>query len=149
MDLRSTTLEVRAMTPDDLPGAIDLWANTESVGLSEGDDLPGLTRYLQRSPGCSAVSTDGEGRIIGAVIAGHDGRRGWLYHLAVEASHRGRGCARRMVEHAVTALRKEGIGRCSLFVYDWCEPALAFWQNLGAEPRTELKLLQIMTADFP
>jgi len=133
---------IRAMTPADLCAAIDLWTVTDGVGLAEGDDLPGLTRYLKRNPRCSAVAETEEGVIIGAVMSGHDGRRGWLYHLAVASAFRGRGIGRQMVEYAVAALRREGIQRCSLFVFHWCESARDFWQHLGFELRDNLQLMQ-------
>jgi N-acetylglutamate synthase len=98
------------MVEHDLPAARELWAISDGVELAEGDDPPELSRYLQRNPGMSQVALM-EHRLVGAVLAGHDGRRGFLYHLAVHPSARCSGIGRELVQRCLQALKQEGITR--------------------------------------
>ena len=77
------------MTAADLPAALRLWRKTEGVGLNESDRLPPLRRFLRRNPGLSQVARTHR-RLLGAVLCGHEGRRGYLHHLAVAADCRDR-----------------------------------------------------------
>ena len=103
------------MTIDIAPFSIDLyddvyalWRQCEGVGLSEADARGNIRAYLERNPGMSFVALAG-GRVVGAILAGHDGRRGYVHHLAVHPSLRRHGIARRLVERAVCVLRSAGI----------------------------------------
>jgi ribosomal protein S18 acetylase RimI-like enzyme len=100
------------MTPDDLPEVIELWTRTEGVGLNESDSVPALTIFLARNPGLSCVVRDGA-KIVGAVLCGHDGRRGFLYHLAVAAEYRGRGLGTALVEQCLAGLAELSIQKCN------------------------------------
>lgn len=112
-----------------------LWLRTE--GLSRLETRDELNRYLERNPGLSQVASC-DGRIVGAVLCGHDGRRGYLYHLAVERAHRGQGLARRLVARCLERLAEAGIGRCSLQVYSANESGREFWKRLGWTARTDV-----------
>jgi ribosomal protein S18 acetylase RimI-like enzyme len=121
-----------------------LWLKAEGVGLSESDTRPAVAAYLKRNPGLSLVAIAG-GRIVGAVLCGHDGRRGYLHHLAVAPAWRRKGIARSIVAHCLASLAKLGIPRCNLFLYQTNVGGEAFWNHLGWKVRTDLKVMQCVT----
>jgi len=133
---------VRAMNPADLREALTLWNATEGMGLSPEETEPMLAAFLARNPGLSAVARSTDGALIGAVLAGHDGRRGFLYHLAVTPAHRGQGGGRALASFALAGLRAAGIARTSLLVYANNEAGQAFWRQLDWEARNDLVLMQ-------
>ncbi len=136
--------ELRAMTIADYDAVLALWKATEGMGLSEADERPAIARYLERNPGMSFVGVEGDGRIVGAVLCGHDGRRGYLHHLAVAPSHRCRGIGRQLVERCLIALRSSGIGKCHLFVFAGNAAGITFWKRIGWKQRVDLV---VMSAD--
>lgn len=140
-----TDLHFRAMNELDLPAARRLWAEAEGVELAEGDSEAELTTYLARNPGMSFVALAGD-ELVGAVLAGHDGRRGLLYHLAVSPAHRGGGTGRRLVELALERLRVAGIPRVLILVASDNAGGRAFWQRLGWE---DIDLAEPMAFDLP
>ena len=122
--------------------ALALYRGCPGVGLSPGDSAPEIARFLQRNPGCSAVVETPAGSLVGAVMCGHDGRRGLLYHLAVHPDERGHGLGRRLVAHALAALREAGISRVSIHVFASNAEGVRFWQQLGWRVRADLQVLQ-------
>jgi ribosomal-protein-serine acetyltransferase len=138
----SRGLAVRAMNPADLKEALSLWNETEGMGLSPEETEPMLAAFLARNPGLSAVARSADGSLAGAVLAGHDGRRGFLYHLAVTPAHRGKGGGRALAAFALAGLRAAGIARTSLLVYANNESGQAFWRQLDWEARNDLVLMQ-------
>jgi len=127
---------------EDYDAVLTLWKHTEGVGLNESDSRENVASYLQRNPGLSFVAQTDAGEIIGAVLGGHDGRRGYLHHLAVAREWRGQGLGRALVEACLTGLKREGITRCNIFVYAANEAGQAFWKHFGWQPRAELLVLQ-------
>lgn len=115
-----------------------LWGDCEGVGLNDYDDSEaGIDRYLERNPRTSFVAVEAE-RVVGTVLAGHDGRRGFIYHLAVRKSSRGRGMGRALVEAALSALEAEGIAKAALVVFADNEPGNGFWERMGFARRNDL-----------
>jgi ribosomal protein S18 acetylase RimI-like enzyme len=121
---------IRPLHADDLPAALDLWARAKGVELSEGDSPAELARYLDRNPGASQLALVGE-EAAGAVLAGHDGRRGFLYHLAVAPAFQGEGIGRALVERATAELKAQGISRVLILVARDNDEGRRFWQNGG------------------
>jgi len=132
-------MDVRAMVEADIAGAMAFWRSFDGVQLNEGDDAEGLVVFLRRNPGLSFVAWDGE-RMIGAVLAGHDGRRGFLYHLAVDAEFRGRGIGSELVARTLTSLRQVGIVKCHVMVFRNNDGGNAFWSQLRWRRRDDLFL---------
>ena len=132
----------RAMCVADLPDALALWNSTEGMGLTEDETEPMLAKFLARNPGLSAVLREPDGSLLGAVLAGSDGRRGFLYHLAVAPAGRGRGAGRELVEFALAGLRAAGIARALILVYSSNEAGKAFWRKLGWEAREDVRMMQ-------
>ncbi|HEX8246282.1 MAG TPA: GNAT family N-acetyltransferase [Longimicrobium sp.] len=131
---------VRGDGDGDVAEALELWTATEGVGLRGADSPAELRRYLVRNPGLSLVARE-EGRMVGAVLCGHDGRRGYLHHLAVAASHRRRGIGRALVERCMDGLRGAGIFKCHLFVYHHNASGQAFWRSIGWHARDDLLVM--------
>lgn len=130
---RTVAYDIRAMTPADIPSARQLWAETEGIEVAEGDTPEELGRYLARNPGLSTVATDDDGTLIGAVLCGHDGRRGFVYHLAVAPRHRGEGLGRRIMQRSLDGLRRVGLARVLLLVAADNAGGQQFWAREGWE----------------
>ena len=129
---------IRHMTIADYDGVYDLWISTPGMGLNTTDDSrEGIARYLRRNPTTCFVAEEA-GRIVGVITAGHDGRRGFIYHTAVRPECRKQGIATQMVEHAMDALEKEGIHKAALVVFERNALGNAFWERIGFEERTDL-----------
>ena len=137
---------VRVFRIEDFDAVIVLWRRTEGVGLNESDARPAIAAYLRRNPGLSFVAEE-EGRIVGAVLCGHDGRRGYLHHLAVSKRHRGHGIGRQLVCACLAKLRKAGIPKCNIFIFADNAAGMRFWKRTGWSLRTELRLMQIRLND--
>jgi len=129
--------QIRPFTMADYPAAYALWQETEGIRLSSADEPEAIARYLQRNPGLSFVAYH-EHQLVGAVLCGHDGRRGFLHHLAVARPYRGHGVGRALVEHALHALAECSIAKCHLFVLQHNQQAVQFWRHLGWIERVEL-----------
>lgn len=123
---------MRPMTVDDLPAAREFWTGSSGIELAEGDGPDDLAAYLLRNPDSSLVAESG-GQLIGAVLAGHDGRRGFLYHLAVASGHRGAGVGRQLVQRCLSSLRASGIARVIVLVARDNEGGILFWEKNGYE----------------
>lgn len=129
------------MTEADLDEVLALWDELEGVGLNESDTPERLAAYLQRNPGLSLVARD-RGRIVGAVLCGHDGRRGYLHHLAVAPAYRRQGLGSELIARCLAALAAEGILKCNIFVYSDNDDGSAFWRHTGWADRSDLKVMQ-------
>ena len=129
---------IRKLTREDYAKLYSLWAETAGMGLRSVDDSPeGIERFLARNPDTCFVAEE-KGELVGAIICGHDGRRGYIYHTAVKESLRGRGIGKGLVEKALTALKEKGITRCGLFVYADNVSGQDFWRSQGWATRPDL-----------
>jgi ribosomal protein S18 acetylase RimI-like enzyme len=135
------SIEILPMAVDDLEDVTVLWNATEGVGMNESDGPEQLRRFLDRNPGLSLIARDGS-RLVGAVLCGHDGRRGFLYHLAVLPEYRKRGVGRAMVERCLDALGSLGLLKCNILIYVDNHSGEQFWKKGGWFDRSDLKLLQ-------
>lgn len=131
-------MRIRPMTISDYDAVYSLWSSTPGVGLSAVDDSKaGISKYLARNKGLSFVAED-EGNIVGAILAGHDGRRGFIYHTAVAPDSRNRGVGTALVSAALSALKAEGITKAALVAFEKNAPGNAFWENRGFTLRKDL-----------
>ena len=131
-------INIRVMTIDDYDGVYNLWINTPGMGLNTTDDSrEGIDKYLKRNPTTSFVA-ESDGDIIGVIMAGHDGRRGFINHTAVLPDYRKHGIAKRLVNSAMDALDKEGIKKVALVVFKHNEIGNGFWDNIGFSDREDL-----------
>lgn len=134
--------QVREFRIEDYPAAHVLWQITEGVGLNESDTETAIATFLQRNPKLSAVATDDTGALIGAVLCGHDGRRGYLHHLAVARSHRRQGIGHALLNHCFAELDRQNIQKCNIFLYANNTAGQAFWLHNGWQIRETLRLVQ-------
>ena len=131
-------IDIRVMTINDYEGVNDLWNSIPEMGINKTDDSrEGIEKYLKRNPATSFVAADGE-KIVGAVLAGHDGRRGFIQHMAVLPEYRKRGIASGLVEKTMSALENEGIHKVALVAFQKNETGNAFWEHLGFTKREDL-----------
>ncbi len=129
-------VKIRVMTPDDWDGVADVWENHEGTNPVD-DSVEGFTKYLRRNPATSFVAVD-DGRIIGTILAGHDGRRGIFHHVSVLPEYQKQGIGKMLVDNAMEALRKEGITKVLLVVFDHNENGNQFWEHMGFTVREDL-----------
>lgn len=126
------------MTAADYESAYALWAGTPGMGLRALDDSrEGIARFLRRNPTTCFVALE-DGRLVGVLLCGHDGRRGYIYHTAVQPAYRRRGVGRALVERVLAALRAEGIHKTALVVYADNELGNRFWESVGFSVRGDL-----------
>jgi ribosomal protein S18 acetylase RimI-like enzyme len=122
--------EILPFRPSDYDEVMTLWEATEGLTLREADSRNAIVDYLARNPGLSFVARDGD-RLVGAVLAGTDGRRGYLQHLAVAATHRRQGLGTCLATRVLDGLRSLGIAKCHLFVRREHAHAREFWERLA------------------
>ena len=131
-------MHTRKMLVSDYGQIYALWLSCPGMGLNNLDDSrDGIERFLKRNPGTCFV-TEAEGRIVGAILAGNDGRRGYIYHTAVSPAHRHEGIGRGLAEAALKALQRLGINKAALVVFDRNEDGNAFWEEMGFSARQDL-----------
>jgi len=135
--------KIEPMTAGSYDQVMALWQAAEGVGLSGADSREAIASYLDRNPGLSLQALE-EGEIAGAVLCGHDGRRGFIHHLAVRPESRRRGIATQLVQCCLAGLRRKGIQKCHLFVFRDNRQAIAFWQAIGFTGRDELSMMSTL-----
>ncbi len=129
---------IRKMQIDDYDGICELWKSCDGIGLNSYDDsVDGIERFLDRNPTTCFVAVN-DSVIVGAIMAGNDGRRGYIYHTAVNPQYRNQGIAHRLVENAENALGKLGIRKIALVVFNSNDIGNAFWENIGFTARDDL-----------
>ena len=129
---------ISLMTMEDYEDVRDLWLHTPGMGLNTSDDSrEGIARYLRRNPETCFVARCGA-ELAGVILAGHDGRRGYMYHTAVLPAYRGRGVGRLLVERAMDALEREGIHKAALVAFARNADGNAFWEHMGFTVRDDL-----------
>jgi putative acetyltransferase len=121
---------IRSMAIEDYDDVLCLWQNTAGVALSETDAREPMKRFLDRNPGLSLVVHRGD-ELIGSLLCSHDGRRGYLHHLAVDERYRRRGIGTALVQACLSALSQEGICKCNIFIMEENDKGIAFWEHNG------------------
>ena len=131
-------MEIRKMTILDYDAVYALWLSCTGMGLNNLDDSrEGIERYLRRNPDTCFVAVK-EQKIVGVILSGHDGRRGFIHHTAVHPDCRGQGIGAALVEAALHALRGEGINKVALVVFERNSSGNAFWEKMGFTAREDL-----------
>mgnify|MGYP003616989183 FL=1 len=129
---------VRSMQIEDYDQVYALWMTIHGFSIRTIDDSrEGVERFLKRNPGISVVA-EMDGRVVGAILCGHDGRRGCLDHVCVHEDYRMHGIGRAMVVHCMNALQQEGINKVSLIAFTKNDIGNAFWKQIGWTKREDL-----------
>ena len=129
---------IRIMKIEDFEKVYDLWIHTEGMGLNTTDDSrEGIAQYLLRNPNTCFVAED-NGKLIGVIMSGHDGRRGFIYHTTVSKECRGQGIGKKLVDSAMSALEEEGIHKVALVAFEKNLLGNAFWEKIGFTVRDDL-----------
>lgn len=124
-------MRIREMTVGDYENVYALWKTIKGFGIRSIDDSrEGVERFVRRNPTTSIVAEE-NGEVIGAILCGHDGRRGCFYHVCVKEEHRKRGVGKKMVEAAMEALKKEKISKVNLIAFQTNQVGNRFWRSMG------------------
>jgi ribosomal protein S18 acetylase RimI-like enzyme len=125
------------MRTDDIADALALWRATPGMGLSGADEPQSLVSFIRANERhCWCAREDN--RIIGTALCGSDGRRGYIYHLAVERAHQRRGVGRALIERVVRSLAEAGIQKCHAMVFAANEAGRGYWKRVGWDEREDL-----------
>ena len=131
-------MNIRVMTIEDFDQVHALWMSIKGFGIRSVDDSKeGVERFLKRNPTTSVVAEE-DGKIVGAILCGHDGRRGCLYHVCVREDYRRLGIGKAMVVHCMNALKAEHINKVSLIAFTQNDIGNAFWKCIGWTKREDL-----------
>jgi len=130
--MMSGSIETREFSIDDYEGALQIWQHVEGLEIAEGDDRESVAQFITRNPGLSRVAINGSA-IDGVALCGHDGRRGHIYHLAVEPACQGYGLGNRLLDECLESLRRVGLKRVIIMVADDNARGREFWKRRGWE----------------
>ncbi len=133
-------IEILEFTPECYDEAYALWQRCDGIGLSDADEREPMVTFLLKNPGLNFIARV-DGSLAGTCLCGSDGRRGYLYHLAVEPALRQRGIGKMLVERTLEALAEQKIHKCHIMVFGTNEPGLAFWKGGGWITRPEIVLM--------
>lgn len=129
---------IRTMNIEDYEKVYNLWIHTVGMGLNTTDDSEeGIAKYLHRNPNTCFVAEDNR-EIVGVIMSGHDGRRGFIHHTAVKEEYRGKGIGKKLVNSALAALEAEGIHKVALVAFEKNILGNIFWEKVGFTARDDL-----------
>ena len=124
----------------DYEQALQLWQSLPGMGLSGADEKETIRDFLQKNPStCFAATKDGN--LIGTILGGSDGRRGYIYHLAVQQSEQNKGIGNKLVDLCLNEFRKSGIQKCHIFVISDNADGIAFWEKVGWQMRDDILVM--------
>jgi ribosomal protein S18 acetylase RimI-like enzyme len=137
--MNATDYQITPMTMADYEEMLALWRGIPGIGLSQADEAEPIGRFIERNPGFCFVARKG-GQLVGTILGGYDGRRGYLHHVAVDPGCRYQGIGRALVEKTIDAFKSVGIQKAHLFVYRENETGQDFWRANGWYERHELTI---------
>jgi ribosomal protein S18 acetylase RimI-like enzyme len=128
----SEKIHTREFCISDYDAALQLWHRVEGLEIAEGDEREDIAQFLARNPGLSRVAVD-ESVIVGVALCGNDGRRGHIYHLAVDPAYQGSGLGKRLLDECLDGLHRTGVKRVIIMVADDNQRGTKFWEHVGWE----------------
>ena len=136
------SVRLRALHMDDHAACLELWHQCDGVAVRMWEDASAMTRLIERNPAMSCAA-EVAGRLVGTVLCGNDGWRGWLYHVAVDPAWRRRGLATALVRRAQAELARAGIRRVHALLLSGNRDAMQFWSAAGWRQREDLSLVSL------
>lgn len=131
-------MKIRVMEISDYEKVYALWMSCKNMGFNNLDDSKeGIEKFLKRNPDTSFVAVEDDA-VVGIVLAGHDGRRGYIYHTSVAENYRKQGIGTQLLSHCEEALKREGINKAALLVFNRNEAGNAFWEKQGFTVREDV-----------
>lgn len=131
-------MKIRVMNISDYEKVYALWMSCKNMGFNNLDDSKeGIEKFLKRNPDTSFVAVE-DNAVVGIVLAGHDGRRGYVYHMSVAENYRKQGIGTQLMSHCEDALKREGINKAALLVFNRNEAGNAFWEKQGFTVREDV-----------
>ena len=131
-------MQIRKMTIQDYENVYELWMSCKNMGFNDIDDSKeGIARFLKRNPNTSFVALENE-NLVGIILGGHDGRRGYIYHLSVNENYRKNGIGSSLVKNCLEAFKQEKISKVALLVFKYNEAGNSFWENQGFVLREDI-----------
>ena len=131
-------MEIRQLTISDYERLYSLWISCKGMGLNNLDDSKeGIKTFLENNPTTSLCAEE-DGNLIGAIMIGTDGRRGYIYHTAVSPEYRLKGIGKKLVEAAMAETEKLGISKVALVVFSRNEDGNRFWEKMGFFTRNDI-----------
>lgn len=131
-------MQIRKMTIQDYEKVYELWMSCKNMGFNDIDDSKeGISRFLERNPNTSFVALENE-NLVGIILGGHDGRRGYIYHLSVNENFRKNGIGSSLVKICLEAFKQEKISKVALLVFKYNEVGNSFWEKQGFVLREDI-----------
>lgn len=131
-------MEIKLMSIEDYDKVYKLWTSTEGMGMRSLDDsFEGIEKFIKRNPTTNYIAQM-ENEVIGVILCGHDGRRGYIYHTAVNPDFRGEGIGKALVNAVLGALKKEEINKVALVAFASNDLGNSFWESIGFSKRDDL-----------
>lgn len=141
-------VQYRVMTIDDYEKVYNLWMSCKNMGFNNLDDSKeGIERFLKRNPKTSFVAEESE-QIVGIILSGHDGRRGYIYHMSVAEDYRNQGIAKKLLKKSLDALKEEGINKVALLVFNKNDIGNSFWESQGFTIRNDVLYRNMALTDM-
>ncbi|MCX6284730.1 MAG: GNAT family N-acetyltransferase [Bacteroidetes bacterium] len=131
------SIEFRLMEVSDIPASIELWKSMKGLAIRGSDNIRDLTDHVNMNPKHNFVASS-DGQLIGTVLGGFDGRRGYIYHLAVHESFRRKNIAKELMDKCFQSFKEINVSKCHMMVLKDNTEAQEFYKQIGCELRTEL-----------
>jgi N-acetylglutamate synthase len=134
-------IRISNFTIESYDRVLDLWKQCgEGIGLSDSDSRENIQLYLDRNPGMSLIA-ELDNELAGVILAGHDGRRGYIHHLAVSPSYRRQGTGKLLVNTCLIKLKDAGILKCHILIFNNNQAGLKFWKSIGWTFREDIGIV--------
>ncbi len=136
-------IKISKFTIESYDSVLNLWKKCEGVGLGDSDSRENIRLYLDRNPGMSLIAELGD-ELAGVILAGHDGRRGYLHHLAVSPDYRRQGIGKLLVDTCLKRFKDERILKCHIMLFNNNLEGLKFWESVGWTFREDIGIVSRM-----
>jgi ribosomal protein S18 acetylase RimI-like enzyme len=138
--MKMMNITIAEFTIEAFEQVYSLWNTCDGIGLSAADSRDNIRAYLDRNPGMSLLAWD-ESNIVASILCGHDGRRGYIHHLAVHPEYRRQGLGGMLVEKSIAALASAGIQKCHIFIFNDNAAGSEFWESIGWTYRRDIGVI--------